>query len=755
MSKFKISFIVVAFLIIGNLIYACNPEPGVQHFPGVPQPQPPTISNGVFEVHSTLTGLPTNKILSIKMFKHKVYVGTADKGLLIYDGRSWKILNPNSKPVFPSWTVPSLAVKNNNSIIAGTPLGLVSIKNENNKYICNNLQIKSDDNLNVTDIAFSNGNSGNILVTCARKAGYIGTNEFQPYLLDSQVFAPPGFSCVACDGSKIYYGSDQGLFNVKSNRLEKCDYNTDLGWVNDIAIFKKQCFIGSSNGTYQLIHKKIKAILPDIWTTCLAINAKPELEKELPVKPTIQISKIGEMASEGYKRAVSERNQLLQDFQDYRMRARISPPTSDEVQAMWQRFAQISQRYQGVRINTPLEKGLWIGTHDQGVILMSKKGTKYHLTYDSSKLPSDNVTAIDCSKTGETWIGTANAGLLHYFKRTRTLCPKLHKLLACKPTRIKIIGGQLVIGTKKHGMYFYDLHSKEMVRHLISKDEFQFHSLVTDFALDSNGVMWITGDLGLIRLDNDNCKIIGFSQEYVPGDIPERVTVDKYGKLFVAFSNNSQMSSQLYLYNGVGLENISKKKIKTILSLPTKERNEYMKFLGLSDTYQRHFDLQTASETLKLFDTTNGSPISALINIPNYLLIGTTSGIQNIFDGESFKPLSIKGTGNNGKILNFRILPDKHILIQAVDAITIFDGRNYKEVLPVGISAKMTDICPDARNPATFWVSYTGNGTPGGIALYEKPYWSLTKLDRPIYSLAIDASYAYVASDDGVYYLAP
>lgn len=754
MNKFVCLLMLSCFVFNFSIVsLACNPEPGVQHFPGVPKPQPPAISSGIFEVHTTLTGLPTNKILSIKMFKKKVYVGTADKGLLIYNGRDWKMFNPQTKPVFPSFSVTAIVSKGEDELLAGTPIGLISIKLDNKKFKFVKKNIASDDNLNVSDIGFVRGKDSYILLTCARKAGYVVSHSFAPYKLDT-VFAPPGFSCVGTNESGIYFGSDQGLFIAQGNRLVKYQTNEEFGWVNDISSLKKQCFIAAANGTYILAGKNPQEVLPGIWSTCLGINAKPEFEKELPPQPIMKVDQIGELADQAYEKALEARDKLFVEFQNYRERAASSPPSKEEVSEMWGKFADISSRLSQIRIETPLEKGLWIGTHDQGLILISKNGTRYHLTYDTSKLPSDNITAIDCDKTGEAWFGTSDGGLLHYFKRSRTIRPKLKKLLSCKPTRVRILGGRLVVGTKEHGMYLYDLKSKQLISHMVGDKETKFHRHVTDFAIDPEGTMWVTGDLGLIKIGDKGIETIGFSQENIPSDIPERVSVDKFGKVFVAFSNSSKMSSQVYSYNGEGLENLDVKKLKQILVMPTKQKKDYMEFMGLSGTYQREFLAKNASETIKNFDKTIASPVSALLNLPNYLLIGTKSGLQNIFDGESYKPLSTIGTGNRGEILNFKILPNKSTLIQAVGGITIFDGYNYKELLPIGGGIDMTDICPDARNPETFWVSYT-NGVGGGIALYEKPYWSRTKIDKPIYSLAVDSNYVYVALKDGVYYLAP
>jgi len=746
---------VIVLILLAQTTYCCNPEPGVQHFPGAPPPpRPPSISSGIFEVHSTLSGLPSNNILAVKMYKGLVFAGSADKGLLVLKENNWKAYNPSSNQNFPSYTIKSLEA-NENKLLAGTPQGLVEINvNEDAEISFKVLSIKSDDNLNVQDICFDVRKEQTILA-CARKTGFVNGRRFLPYIFND-IFAPPGFFSVLYSDGKIFAGSDQGLFVVKGNKLSKLYPDMDFGWVNDLAVMKKTKFMATANGCFEITKNGIEDILPGIWSVCLGINGMPELEKKLPAPLDINsvAAREARIASQEHEQNLLRRDELRGDFDRYLERARVTPPTVREVREMWGRFSEIAAIARSVVIRIPLQKGLWIGTKNQGLVLLSTDGQRFHLTYESSQLPSNRISDIDCADSGEAWFATENAGLLHYFRRERKIFPKLQLLVNCKPTRIRNISGRLVIGTKKSGMYIIDTKNHNEVRHLKTRDGFSFHEHVTDFAVDPDGVMWITGDKGLIAWDGKRFTEIGFVQDNIPQDIPQRIYIDQFGKVVAAFSNRSQMSSQVYTYNGEGLENLDVDKLRSILSLKGKEKREAMKSIGLLSTYQREFNLKNASEAVKLFDQTIPSPISAIVNISNYLLIGTESGIQNIFDGESYKPLSELGTGNPGKILNFMILPNKNTLIQGESSISIFDGFTYEKLLPVGVSFNMTDICSDVRNPETFWVSYV-NGDSGGIALYEKPYWSLTKLSKPPHSLAVGQTYTYIASKDGVYYFIP
>ena len=111
------------------ILYACNPEPGPQHFFKVVAPTaPPIIKVGKFEVFNSLNGLPANEIRCLLLDGDRVLVGTDGKGLMILSNKESQAMNPGSSQPFPAKTVTTLNRSSEGTILAVTPEGLVEIR---------------------------------------------------------------------------------------------------------------------------------------------------------------------------------------------------------------------------------------------------------------------------------------------------------------------------------------------------------------------------------------------------------------------------------------------------------------------------------------------------------------------------------------------------------------------------------------------------------------------------------------------------
>ncbi len=763
-------FATFTFCLVIQILIACNPEPGPQHFPQPPAPVPPQITSGYFEVHNKHTGLPTNNILSVLMHGKKVLVGSEDHGLLLFEDGNWREFNPETTIKFPAYSVSCLLKKDENTIYAGTPQGLIEIfldpRGANPKFKL--LNINSEENLNILSLSVKANSESTFIAACDKRAGKIEMGTFIPFqILD--YYSPTGFSATFSNSEFSLIGCNLGLFKAIGEKLIPFDLpGVEQGWVSDIKTFdNKTIFFTSSNGAFAMEKNgKIHELLPGIWSTCLSFSGKPNLFEETPIQPRVVLSQ-KELQPDfesdpKFKAVVSMRDELKKDYEEYQKTYRSyrnNPLYLRQLeQEYWARFQDVFDAMENlvqerIKIEIPLSKGLWVGTQNQGLILFADDGKKYHLNYENSKLPSDSISAIDSRNSGEAWFATKNAGLLHYSRKIRNSELGLQKLLKCQPNRVRIYGSLLYIGTKSDGLHIYNSQNKRKVAHLNSIKNKNFHSEVNDFAMDANGVLWIAGDRGLISYDGSSLKNIGFNQEKLPDYPAKRVCVDSSGRICVAFSGSIPIEEQIYFFNGQGLENLDYQKLLELLQLDQESQKSYFDFFGLSNTYQREFDLINASDSVRNFSSGNNSPVTAIINLPNYLQIGSKSGAQTIFDGESFKQLSEKGSGKLGEILNFAKLPSNRLLIQGKDVISIFDGLEYNSVvIPVAsTTGVMTDFSPDSQNPEAFWVSFS-NGSSGGFALYQKPYWEPFKFDVPVYSLAVGEAYIFICSKDGVYY---
>jgi hypothetical protein len=424
---------------------------------------------------------------------------------------------------------------------------------------------------------------------------------------------------------------------------------------------------------------------------------------------------------------------------------------------MYQRFHEVEalMSMTSQLIKAPLVKGLWIGTQDSGLIIMTEDGSNYHLTYKNSKLPSDEITAIASHKSGETWVGTANAGLMRYTKREISNSSKLSKLLDCEPTRVRIAGDLLLVGTRKNGMHMYSASTLDNLGHFNQDNTKGFHELVNDFAVDKNGNLWIAGDQGVIIWNGKKWKHVEFAKNLVVPEVPANaIEIDHNNRIFVAFGKDDMACNQIFVYNGEKLEGTDPLTLKKILKLEKKERAKAIDLHGLTGVYMREFDFDNATATLAVFEEGEAGQVQDLLNTEYYLLIGMKSGRQKIFDGQNFKSLSEKGTGKIGAIINYFQLPSGIIVIQGETGICEFDGEHYRllESPATGMGFEITDMCPDQMNPETYLISYK-SADGGGFARYQKGFWEKRSVEKPALSLAQDDKRIFLALPDGIYYL--
>jgi hypothetical protein len=231
----------------------------------------------------------------------------------------------------------------------------------------------------------------------------------------------------------------------------------------------------------------------------------------------------------------------------------------------------------------------------------------------------------------------------------------------------------------------------------------------------------------------------------------QRIHIDSKNRIFFAGDLFASVSENIFFFNGKCLVGLSKSNVASLFKLPPEDRQKAAEEFGLTGDFMRTFDFGNASESLKAFDQSEEEKITAIMNSEFYLLIGTDSGLQYIFDGESYKKLSLKGSGGLGSIRSFARLPEGEMIIQGAEAISEFDGKDYKLVPSPGLN-DITQLIPDSLNPETYRISFK-YGSSGGYALYQQPNWQKYYSDAPIISLAQAEKTIYLAKPDSVYYL--
>lgn len=779
----KLFLLVLIMALVSFTCGACEPEPGVQHFPAMRTP-PQRIISGYFTVYNTLNGLPYNEIKSILLFdavdeKRFVIVGTSEHGLMMFVDENWHTASDNGLFNFPEVTVTSLVKIDDTSFYAGTSAGIFKAKYFKGIFTFEQVATSHQTVLNVNALSQQPEDPKSLLVACDRTTGLLTDDNFVEFSIPKHL-DPSGFSAVINSDLGSFVGCNGGLYEINGNGIAPFNTETEqIGWVNSLAKAGNRLFIASSNGVTQLTEKgKLETVLPGIWSTCLAFSADP--------KDALSGKDYKNFGSTRYNAGSGNRDGMIQeddpfeplrqqhaalqrDYQEYTRRFAAQPVADpDAVAVMYGRFhafndalrAAINAYAEMGRVRSPLLRGLWIGTQDTGLVLFATNGQSYHLTAENSKLPGDHVTALVCAENGETWVGTAAGGLMRYSHRPIGGKGKLNPLLDCSPTRIKVLADMLAIGTKEKGLHLYDIKTLKSLGHFTDSNVKDFHKKVTDFALDRDGQLWVTGDKGVIVWNGkswNQIKLIETTDKKLKSE-PEKtatdIAIDSQNRIFVAFASVDKVFNQVCFFDGRRLVRTDPAAVQQILAATGTAQIEAIKAHSLSGVYMRNYNFASGPAALNSFETGDDSEVTALLNTEHYLLIGLENGLQKIFDGESYKQLSKLGTGHIGAIVNLFRLPGGMTVIQGSEGISEFNGQHYKLITSpaTGPGFKITDMCPDQMNPETYRISFSSSNG-GGYARYQETFWENFYTSFPVISMAQADRIIFLASPDGVSYL--
>jgi hypothetical protein len=616
-------------------------------------------------------------------------------------------------------------------------------------------------------------------VACDRTTGVLSDDTFTEFIIPKHL-DPSGFSAVITSDLGSFVGCNGGLYEISGNGIAPFSAETEqIGWVNSLAKAGNRLFVASSNGVTQLMEEgKPETVLPGIWSTCLAFSADPK--DALSGKDYKNFGITGARTGLGnpgekiqeedpFEALRQQHASLQRDYEEYTRRfasRQFADPQA--VSEMYNRFFAFENALQAAiklnaaveRVRSPLLRGLWIGTQDAGLVLFATNGKSYHLTAENSRLPADHVTAIACAENGETWIGTAAGGLMRYYSRPIGSKDKLNQLLTCRPTKIKVLADMLAIGTEENGLHLYDIKTLKSLGHFTDSNVRDFHKKVTDFVLDREGSLWVTGDKGVIVWNGKSWNQIKMfenksrKQESQQPKTATDIAVDSQNRIFVAFADVDKVYNQVCFFDGRQLVRTDPAAIQQILVATGTAQIEAIKAHSLSGVYMRNYNFASGPAALNSFENGDDSKVTALLNTEHYLLIGLESGIQKIFDGESYKQLSKQGTGHIGAIVNLFRLPGGMTVIQGSEGISEFDGQHYR-LIPspaTGPGFKITDMCPDQMNPETYRISFSSS-TGGGYARYQETFWEKFHTSFPVISMAQADRIVFLAFDNGVAYL--
>ncbi len=735
--------------------------------PGYFKPGPPGLPIGYFEVFNNQNGLPTDNICSVLMIEKQVLVGTQDSGLLILRDqmeetqiqtlagvapitrrvKKWLAFTPDTIPAFPSMTVQALARGYEpGSAYAGTPAGIVKISNlDGVEPVFDLVRFPSIPSRNILSLKIEDGL---FFAGTDNSAGGVSSSTFTPFTVADDRF-PQGFGCIEKMGDRVWFGTSAGLFEAKGNSLVRFEIpDFDFGWVYSLESLDSDLLVGCSRGLFLLENASWTQFIADTWVKKLIIPEKaertianlhfryPPIQAEVQESYPVKLEAMRRRAWELYKfRQDSQRNPALL-------------PTFRKMQAAFQADSKrFNERFF-------LLKGLWAGTEDRGAWFFPDDAIMRNFTAENSKLPSNRISALDESEDGETWIGTPDAGLLHYTRYTFPPMGPPELVCECEATALKVVGDLLYIGTND-GLQVVDyknLGQPTLINNRIPDMEF-FHKSVTGIAADQTGNVWVAGDRGVWRLGVSDRQHFE-AKDHIPDDCIENIDIDESGRVFISGGPNSVLMNQIAVFNGTSFSPYSMGNLRKIAEESPASAAAILQALGMLGAFQKSVDPNDLKTALAVYGASQpDGDVSTILGHPKFLLVGTYQGYLYIFDGEGFKRLARQGSGFMGsRILRTRKNWSEAITIMTKDEIHTFNGKDWNAVvLPDDPEiARLTDLAIDDRNCELIWASFEGVATHG-IGLYQNMGWQISPASSPVELLEVGDPYLLFATKEGVF----
>jgi|GEM_PF-1968639 len=749
-----LSFLVL-FLIPGIVLGKCVPGPAAKvSF------SPPPFRTGYFEVHNKLTGLPCDQIRCLLSVGSRVLAGTDGGGLMIYHEGSWSAYTPQSSPPFPAPTVIFLiTTREQDVVLAGTVAGIVKVT-LSDKPTFELIQVAGGMSPNVLSLAES---ETGLLVGTDRRPGKLANGVFSPFsFLEEDTAA--GITCIECQGQNVWLGNSNGLFELQEPILQRvASFGVDLGWVNALLGKKNVLYIAASNGLFRIMGS-LESLVPGVWSTCLSLpqgtmdppdsvfkNGKKDSGKTQVIGLPKDIRKKLEIIGALERRV----NIMAIELSRIRKATQTSPPALEfkyNCGAAQFRDMASSLRKEMMKLSLELEKGLWMGTQDKGAIFFGLDGVRRDLTTENSKLPSNRVTAITSAQSGETWIGTFDAGLLRYCLVATPRNNEPVSIWTGKANLVRACGELIYVGTKENGLLVFDPKTGSLQSEINSTVVSGFHKEVTGVAMDQQSRLWVSGTAGVWMKDEKGWHHFT-TKDGLPDENITCLECDSIGRIYVAGSTGREISRHLASFNGSGFTSYSVDTLRRVLALPTASASQVLEGMGMTGTYIRSFDIKTPKKALEAYD--DGGPegeVSALFGANDYLLLGTREGNLFFFSGEQFLRVDGGEVGQLGSVAAINRRQNGDIIFVTSVRVMKMDGQHFEEVPPVlGTTVnKYTDLAIDTRNSDLFWISFDA-GDKGGIALYQEPLWSELIFKFPVRSMALADPFIFMVGEEGVY----
>lgn len=387
------------------------------------------------------------------------------------------------------------------------------------------------------------------------------------------------------------------------------------------------------------------------------------------------------------------------------------------------KYNEVLEDFDGIRI-TMDKPILDIENDEEGNLWFIAAGVLYRLD-KQEKITSYNITYAQWllkNTDGKIWMASSDR-LFEYSKKTDTF--HLRELDLGNPTEIDFTitklypldSSKILIGTKYHGALNYNIIDNKISSILPESENPMF---VRDFALKSNGELWIATESGLYIYDTKKNTFLNLKKSYndkyaLSDNALYCFTVDKEGGTWIGtyFGGINYYSKPYTPFNKyfpkVGENSISGNAVREI----HKDRYGYL-WIGTEDAGLNRFDPKTkkfiniSTETLSFYN------IHGILPINDELWVGTFEHGLDILDIKTGKKLRhYSADGEEGSLRSDFILD-------------IFKSNNGKLYILTSLGVHLYD--PDKNNfivvkafPENHHYSYIEEDKTG--TLWAGTYW--------------------------------
>jgi len=727
------------FFLRGEVLFACNPEPGPLHFPRL-KIQMPKRKIGYFESFTVLDGLPTNRINFVKAIEKRVLAGTS-AGLVVFEksGNGWVFKVCNSKELLPSPVILSACGPDKfGNIFIGTNRGLTVIDKDFESQT--ELLTTADGLPSNTIQSLYMDKYGKVVVGTDRGAVVIENSNIARLKSSEEKL-----NILSINGKKdnAIFGTATGSFFMESGNdlLDPITPTKDFPWNAAIEFFNKKLYIGSVNGLLVLKNGNLYKVLtkkdglPSNWITALAVAKEHFSPSSDPIGEFFKRGK--SYATAGELERYTEISNLIKQFQKEVKKFLELKGTIKEIRAAYQKLV-VKKRAIELLIENFLSfksknKELWVGTEHSGLALYNNK--KWHkFNTKNSRLTSDKIVSIATACDNSVFIATKDGGVNRFGKVSVNVRLKGFKkpILRSEITALLGYGNFVFAGTKSDGLYKINLRKNYAVIKVKSKGKYGLKSKqITALACNGKGTFFIgTADKGIF-ITEDMRTFYNYNKKHGLAD--NHVTtifIDKYDRVFAGCKSSSTfVGDKLSIFNGDSFFTFSRENIlKLRKAAELKNKKKLTKLLirlkGLvkSLKFEKNSNINRAVSYRKSSNISLVQNVNIIYSIAAtdwYIILGTDKG-PVIFDGTHF--LSARSTGkfSSGEIRDIVVTESQKIYMATDYGLLKHDGKGWIICgVPMEFKTfKLNALTLDDVDPENVWF-VAGDDVSGGIGAFN------------------------------------